>query len=389
MIGLTRAAQPARPEQGVRKLWRFLTIYGPGRTLFKVAGRLRLRPPAWPWRRRHVADTGLVGCGQFGFSTIGYFLQRRFGPRIAACHDIDAQAARSLARALAVPHCCTSAAELFATPGLRRVYIASNHASHAAYAAEALALGLDVYVEKPVAVTQEQLISLLRAQRSARGTLWAGYNRPFSGAVLWLRERVQIEPDQGITLQCLVIGHRLAADHWYRRPEEGTRVCGNVGHWLDLFVHVLCWRGLPDRLEIALNWADDGEPDDNLAISVSTDRGDLLGVTLTSRSEPFEGIRESIHFQHGAATAEIEDFRRITLWQGPMRRTRRFWPKDVGHERAVLQPFDSTPRRDWHEVELSTLLMLKITDQVRRRERLSQFSFARGWAEIERAVSHP
>jgi predicted dehydrogenase len=373
------------PREGLRKLWRFLTIYGPGRTVFKAAGRLRLRPPALGLRRPQ-ADIGLVGCGQFGFATIGYFLQQAFGPRIGACHDIDDRAAHTLAHALRVGRVCGTVDELLEMPGLRTVYIASNHASHAGFAARALARGLDVYVEKPVAVTPGQLVQLLRARRGAAGRLFAGYNRPFSGAVRWLRWQVPVDAAGGITLQCFVSGHRLGTDHWYRRPDEGTRVCGNIGHWLDLMVHVFSWRGLPDRLDIALTWADAAEPDDNVNISIASDRGDLFSVTLTSRSEPFEGIREVIHFQHGATTAEIEDFRRITLWQGARRSRKRFWPKDVGHRRAILQPFAADAARDWHEVELSTLLMLHITAMVRQRERSASFSFRQAWRQLEERI---
>jgi predicted dehydrogenase len=387
MSGGAATAAGARADRW-RKLLRFVAIYGPGRTLFKAAGRLRLRPPALT-RRRASADIGLIGCGQFGFATIGYFLQSAFGPRIAACHDIDPAAARSLASALRVERVCSSVDELLATPGLRTVYIASNHASHADYSSRALARGLDVYVEKPIAVDDDQLLQLLRARRAASGRLFAGYNRPFSGALRWLRERLAIDPAQGITLQCFVVGHQLGTEHWYRRPEEGTRVCGNIGHWLDLMVHVLSWRGRPDRVDIALTWADAAEPDDNVAIAIASDRGDLFAVTLSSRSEPFEGIRESLHFQHGQATAEIDDFRRISLWQGPRLQRRRFWPKDVGHRRAILQPFAGDDRRDWHEVELSTMLMLHITGMVRRRERQSAFSFTECEARLARELAAP
>jgi predicted dehydrogenase len=371
----------------LRKVLRFVAIYGPSRTFFKAAGRLRFRPPSLTPRR--AADIGFIGCGQFAFATIGYFLQRAFGPRVLACHDVDTAAANSLARGLRVARVCPSADELLAMPGLRLVYIASNHASHADYAARALDRGLDVYVEKPIAVNHEQLIRLLRARAHARGRLFAGYNRPFSAAIRELRARTTIDPAGGITLQCFVAGHRLAPDHWYRRPEEGTRVCGNVGHWLDLFVHMLCWRGLPDRLEIGATWADDAEPDDNVCISIRSDRADLFSVLLTSRSEPFEGINETINFQHGETICKIDDFRRLTLWQGAQVRTRRFWPKDVGHRDAILQPFGTGPGRDWHEVKLSTLLMLHIADMVRRRKPASTFSFAEQWAAVESALAGP
>lgn len=128
-----------------RKLMRFIRIYGPGRTLYKAAGRLRFRIPQLG--RGRVANIGLIGCGQFAFSTIGYYL-RDFGAGILACYDINDQAARSLGRSLGVSRVCGTADELFTTPGLRLVYIASNHASHASYAMEALRRGLDVYVKK-------------------------------------------------------------------------------------------------------------------------------------------------------------------------------------------------------------------------------------------------
>ena len=374
------------PREGLLKLWRYLTIYGVGRTLFKVAGRLRLRPPSFR-PRSASADIGLIGCGQFGFATIGYFLQQAFGPRLLACYDTDPVAARTLARALRVGHVCDSGDALLDMPGLRTVYVASNHASHADYAARALARGLDVYVEKPIAVTLEQLAVLLRAKRAASGRLFAGYNRPFSGAVRWLHEHTPLDPSSGLTLQCFVSGHQLGPDHWYRHPGEGTRVCGNIGHWLDLMVHVLNWRGLPDRLELTLNWANDAEPDENVNLTMTSDRDDLLSITLTARSEPFEGIREVIHFQHGQTLAEIEDFRKITLWQGSRRNTLRYWPKDVGHKRAILQPFGGGgPVRNWHEVELSTLLMLRITSMVRQRERRASYSLLQEWTHFEKGL---
>jgi predicted dehydrogenase len=379
------SANPSRPIDRLRKLLRFVAIYGPSRTLFKVAGRLRFRPPGW-WRVR-VRDVGLIGCGQFAFATIGYFLQRSFGPRIAVCFDTDDQAARSLAGALRVPHVASDADALLATSGLRTVYIASNHASHADYAVRALGLGLDVYAEKPISVTREQLVDLLRAQRSASGRLFAGYNRPFSAAVRRLRALTRIDPAGGITLQCFVVGHQLGPDHWYRRPDEGTRVCGNVGHWLDLLVHMLAWRGLPDQLQISITAAAASEPDDNVCIAIRSDRADLFSVTLTSRSEPFEGINETINFQHGETICKIDDFRRMTVWQGAAVSTSRFWPKDVGHRSAILQPFASDDGRDWHEVELSTLLMLHVTEMVRRGEQQSMFSFVTQWDQLQRAIA--
>lgn len=369
----------------VRKLLRFIGIYGPGRTLFKAAGRLRLRLPSWGSRGR-AKDIGIVGCGQFAFATIGYFLTRRFGRRVLGCFDIDAQAAATLARGLGVPHVCRDVQALLGLPGLRTAYIASNHATHAAYAELALGMGLDVYVEKPVAVDLAQLARLERARRFSKCQLFAGYNRPFSAALRDMRQHVRIDPAAGMSLQCFVAGHVLGADHWYRRPEEGTRICGNVGHWLDLFVHLMSWRGMPDRLEIALTWARADERDDNLSISMASDRSDLFSIMLTARAEPFEGINESIQFQHADTTCKIDDFRTLTLWQGPRLLKRRYWPKDPGHGNAIYQPFATGAGRAWQEVVDSTLLMLHVTTMVRTATRVSTFSLHDARRTLDLAV---
>lgn len=58
-----------------------------------------------------------------------------------------------------------------------------------------------------------------------------------------------------------------------------------------------------------------------------------------------------------------------------------YWPKDVGHNRALCQPF-SNNKRDWREVELSTLLMLFVKDMVISGDRFSKFSFSTEWQKL-------
>lgn len=369
----------------LRKLWRFNSIYGPGRTFSKAMGRLRIGAFWRRWRRG--GSVGLIGCGQFAFATISHFLGQSREGRLLACYDINPKAAQSLAKAQGVAVVAPSAEALIAQPGLRLVYIASNHASHTPYAVQALEHGLDVVIEKPVSVDFEQLCALTVARRRLpQRRVFAGYNRPFSAAIQELHRRMPVLPEAGMTFQCLVVGHFIPADHWYKRPEEGTRICGNIGHWLDLAVHLMSWRGLPDRLDLALSWADPADPNENLTLTLISDRQDLITLTLTARAEPFEGVRECIHVQHGETLCEIEDFRRMRLWQGERLRRWRYWPKDVGHRLAVLQPFQTEMVRDWNEVELSTLLMLELMEMVRARRRQGQFSFKDAKARLDAAV---
>lgn len=371
------------------KVWRYILIYGVRRTLFKIAGRSGRTVPLL-MSRNEQQDVGLIGCGQFGVTSLGYFLSRQFGRRIKTVYDVDNMAALKGGRILGAKSVVKSAEEIIADPEISFIYIASNHASHTEYAVAGLNAGKTVYVEKPVAVTIEQLMRLSSAVKRNSSSIYVGYNRPFSAAVRALREEVGRNSAGGVSLNCFVSGHIIEQEHWYRDPKEGTRICGNAGHWIDLFCHVLTWREIemPDRYRIQLLQADPDEPDDNFMLSIATEQNDVFGLMLTARSEPFEGINETVNFQQDEVICKIDDFRRMTLWKGTKLYRKRFWPKDVGHKLAALQPFGGATARNWSEIETSALLVLHITNMVRSGITESEFCRSEGLALLGEGMEY-
>lgn len=356
------------------KFMRYTALYGWRRTVTKVLGRLR---PGWlpvPPPGANSSTISVIGCGQFAFSTLCFFLRKHQGNQFLDAFDTDNPQAETLARQYGFRRVVASVSELLDNPDLKLLYIASNHASHTPYAIQGLNRNLDVYVEKPVAVTRTQLVGLVAALHQSTGRLYAGYNRPYAPAIRLLRQRVvNSTPGGPFSISYHINGHQIRPDHWYRRPDEGTRIAGNLGHWIDLTIHIWAWRGLPDWIDIQLAYANPAEPDDNLTVTLTTDRHDLVTMLFTSRSEPFEGVSESINVHVDDIIARIDDFRHMTIWQGARKQSWRFSPKDVGHERAVLQPFKDD-NRSWHEVELSTLLMLFIRDAILDSQTATRFA---------------
>jgi predicted dehydrogenase len=357
----------------LRKVWRFILIYGPARATVKVLGRVRLRIRL-PFAGRS-RDTAIIGCGQYAFSTIGYFVWRGFGNRFSRCFDIDEGASSSFADFYgAIP--VSQSDEIFADASITHIFIASNHASHADYAIQALTAGKACYVEKPIAVSYDQLSRLRNAVELHPNRLYCGFNRPYSYACRLLRKHFPKTLDTyvPITLACFITGHKIPPDHWYRRSGEGTRVCGNLAHWLDLMVHILSWHQLPDRWRISVCWSDVDNRDDNVSIVLTSAMGDLVSIVLSAREEPFEGINETINVQAGSLIAKIDDFRRIEIWNGEVHKLARVWPKDVGHRGAISQIYAGSGR-SWDEVEASSLLTLHIKEMVEAGVSNSDFSF--------------
>jgi predicted dehydrogenase len=377
--------------KGIKKIYRFIKIYGLDRTMNKTFGRLRL---SWMKklylvgkRKRNIS---VIGCGQFSFSTISYFIAREKGNVFLSAYDTDPLPVQTLSNFYRFQHSEASSTEAINRPGLERLFIVSNHASHTDYALEAMRLGVKIiHIEKPISTTYKQLVTLLAAKEKYGTTLYAGYNRPYSGAVRKIAERVtKGASDGGFSLNCFVSGHLIPEDHWYRQPEEGTRICGNMGHWLDLAIHILSWRQLPERFLVQVTYADVATPDDNIIINLSTELGDIISLTLTARSEPFEGINETINFQYQDIIAKIDDFRQLTIWENEQLDKYRYFPKDVGHRLAVTQVFrNPDENRAWDEVVVSTLLMLFITDIVRSRATESIFNVTEQRTQLKSSIA--
>jgi len=365
----------------IKKIIRFISIYGVNRTLFKVFGRLRISFVKLPLFK--TKDIGLVGCGQFGFATIGFFISKKSKHTFLRAFDINKLNQNSFEKFHSIKKETNNYLLIMKDKQINYIYIASNHFTHTKYALEAIKNKKTVYIEKPISVNYEQFKNLVNSIRENNAKVFAGYNRPFSNAILDLKQNINIFPDKPFSINYFISGHLIESNHWYRNSEEGTRICGNVGHWVDLTIHILSWRKLPNKLDISISYSNLDEIDDNISITITTEYNDLISIMLTSRSEPFEGINETINFQYNNTIAKIDDFRKMTIWQDSKLVKKNYWPKDVGHYKAILQPFNTDKyKRDWSEVENSTLLMLFITDMVLAKETNREFKFNKEWKEL-------
>ena len=315
---------------------------------------------------------------------MGYYISRKSNHNFLRAYDIDKSHQTSFEKFHSIKIKTNEYIEILNDNKITYVYIASNHHSHTNYAIDAIKHNKTVYIEKPISVTMEQFRNLTTIIKTYNGNIYAGYNRPFSAAIIDLKNSIKKFENKPFSMNYFISGHLIEKDHWYRNAQEGTRICGNVGHWLDLTIYILSWRKLPNEFKICISYSNSEEIDDNISITITTEYLDIVSIMLTSRCEPFEGINETINFQYDNTIAKIDDFRKMTIWQDEILINKRYWPKDVGHKKAILQPFetDDTKKRDWHEIEFTTLLMLFITDMVLNKETQKEFRFDHEWNKI-------
>jgi len=321
----------------VRKVLRYVGMYGISRTLIKVKGRRHMRrtfAPLPPSSRDIPPGRciGIIGCGNYAFGNIAYYLRSEFGAVIGACMDVVADRAASLAGEYGAPLHTTDAEEVIAHPAITTLFIASNHASHTDYAIRALGLGKDVYIEKPHVVSFDQLDRLAAAIRAGRGRVHLGFNRPDSRLGYLAREALAAQSGPGV-YSWFVAGHAIEPGHWYHHPAEGGRVCGNLCHWTDFILRL----PIDPVFPVTITPMRGERVDCDLCVSYRFAGGTLATITFSEKGEPFEGVMERFCGHRGDCLAYLDDFTTLTLNIGERRTVHRNRHRDHGHRANIVR----------------------------------------------------
>jgi predicted dehydrogenase/threonine dehydrogenase-like Zn-dependent dehydrogenase len=195
-------------------------------------------------RLRPLAPTsGKVGVALVG---AGAFAQAQHLPNLIKLrnhYDLRAVMSRTGATAKAVAaraeasYATTDLDEVLGDDAIDLVVVSTRHDTHADLALRALKAGKHVFVEKPLALTEEELdaIAAFYADRADRAPLLqTGFNRRFSPAVSHLRELLASRTSPLVANYRMNAGY-IPLDHWVHGPEGGGRNIGEACHVYDVF----------------------------------------------------------------------------------------------------------------------------------------------------------
>lgn len=219
------------------------------------------------------------------------------------------------------------------------VVVATAHDSHAQLASTAASAGHRVFLEKPPAVTSEDVTLLLESMTSWPGAIEIGFNRRYHRLIV--KARRQLQREQGpISMTCIIKEVALEADHWYFWPNQGTRITGNLCHWIDLAVFFLDKGVQPVSVGLSPRVADRSTMvDEERVLTVSFDDGSLLTIVATGRGDDMRGVQEQIEIRRGRSTVMIDD-----LWRMRVRRD--------GFDRFTRTLFRDKAHRDMYRLAL-------------------------------------
>lgn len=257
---------------------------------------------------------GVIGAGNYAKSMILPHFSGLKGLGLEAICTARGANADALAKRYGFRVATTDPAQVFGNPAVTAVMVATRHDSHARYAAAALQAGKHVYVEKPLAMNEEQLAPILAAlaHRGTDGpTLWLGHNRRYAPLSQKLMAHFT-----GVGVRQVNVTVRSAgvpADSWYQDPAEGGGVLfGDVCHFIDLAIFYA--NSLPVEVH-AIATPDPGHREESWAIQMRMANGGIATVHYTCGSEAGH-VREVADVLGGGRSAHLSGFRGLVLRGG-------------------------------------------------------------------------
>ena len=124
-------------------------------------------------------------------------------------------------------------------PDTAAVVIATRHDTHAKYVIEALRRRKHVFVEKPLAISAEQLDAIVAARDEAiaegfEPIIVTGFNRRFAPHTRKMRELLATVSEPKVFVMTVNAGE-IPSDHWTQDPAiGGGRIIGEACHFVDL-----------------------------------------------------------------------------------------------------------------------------------------------------------
>ncbi|QTH64622.1 bi-domain-containing oxidoreductase [Psychrosphaera ytuae] len=114
------------------------------------------------------------------------------------------------------------------------VVIATQHNLHAEQALVALENNKHVFVEKPLALTHEEIDALESAQKAANKIVMVGYNRRFAPHIQKMKSLLDKKASPKSFIMTMNAGD-IPSDHWTQDPKVGGgRIIGEACHYIDL-----------------------------------------------------------------------------------------------------------------------------------------------------------
>ncbi len=271
--------------------------------------------------------TGFIGFGNYAKSVLLPALKKAGNERLTTVVTSTGLSAHDAAERQGFAHAATDPQAVLGDADTDCVFVATRHDSHARLTVEALKAGKHVFVEKPLALTQEQLAEVQDAASGAPGVLTVGFNRRF--APMMIEAKAALANRGGpIAMHYRINAGHVPGDSWLHGSEGGGRIVGEACHFVDALtflaggppvaVEAFSPEGVSDTVSAVLRFADGST-------------GTILYSSLGDSALP----KEYLEVFASGLVIRLDDFRKLHITRNGKTTTRSASAQDKGQAGLV------------------------------------------------------
>lgn len=265
-----------------------------------------------------------------------------------------------------------NADEVISDKNVNTVFIVTRHDTHAGYVRQCLAENKNVYVEKPLCLSEHELEEIKNLYINSSSSLMLGFNRRFAPMTELIKSK--LNPAVPVSILYRINAGQVSPEHWIHNPQiGGGRIIGEVCHFIDLCTFLA---GSPITSISAQAIQDPFQLNDTLNVSLYFKNGSIATIAYFSNGNK-ELSKEYLEVYSQGWVAVMDDFRELTLYG--KKKTNEKGNQDKGHKNQIKQFVKSIEKGKpspipFEEIYHSTLATFKVLESIKLNGALVELS---------------
>lgn len=276
---------------------------------------------------------GMIGAGGYAKSMLLPNFKTS-GAEFRAIATASGVSARDIGERYGFAYCASGADEIIDDDEVNLIVIATRHDTHALLARRALERGRHVFVEKPLAMNDEELEGVLEAAQASDGKLMVGFNRRFSPHARAARDFFAGRQSP-LSISYRVNAGRITRDSWIQDAREGGgRIIGEACHFIDLMQFLTGAVTTRVYAESIQSRNEQLVEEDSVFITLrfsDGSNGSLAYLAEGDKALP----KERVEIYGEGKTFVLDDFRSATTYRGGREETTKLRNQDKGQADEV------------------------------------------------------
>lgn len=230
--------------------------------------------------------------------------------------------------------CTSNISDIFENEDINTVFITTRHNLHANYIIECLKHHKNVYVEKPLCLNSDELISINDIYKLSNGDVMVGFNRRFSPFVQMVKKQFGQEK---MSMLYRINAGFISCDSWIQDMSVGGgRIIGEVCHFIDVMTF-MCG-SLPVKV-IASALDDTQNLKDTVNIILEFANGSTGVIAYYTNGAIKNLPKEYFEIYSSGQTAVINDYKECSIYGSRNRKVSKLKVQDKGQKNMLENYF--------------------------------------------------